>query len=233
MVRELDPLERSGVEIVTQHWENRGLTMAGLRMEDGSGLARADSIRPLDLAKILWLTRRGPQGEAYFQSLNAAHEGRIRWKGGAMSRVRAFEEAAVDALGQGLVPGPIHPSIGQEAVAAGEDAVPLMVDILSRRRFREGDPADCALLPVHAMRVLESEQAVVAGVPSFRAMTKLPRKRINRQLISPHAPMPNMQLTLKEIADILAFVEALRREAAGEPKAAPTPRKKPIYPSPS
>ena len=36
-----------------------------------------------------------------------------------MCRVRAFEETALEALAQGLVPGPIHPSIGQEAVASG------------------------------------------------------------------------------------------------------------------
>jgi hypothetical protein len=29
-----------------------------------------------------------------------------------------------------------------------------MVELLSRRSYREGEPADCALLPVHAMRVL-------------------------------------------------------------------------------
>jgi len=37
----------------------------------------------------------------------------------SMCRVRAFEETALAALEQGLVPGPLHPSIGQEAVAAG------------------------------------------------------------------------------------------------------------------
>jgi pyruvate dehydrogenase E1 component alpha subunit len=36
-----------------------------------------------------------------------------------MCRVRAFEETALEALEQGLVPGPIHSSIGQEAVASG------------------------------------------------------------------------------------------------------------------
>lgn len=36
-----------------------------------------------------------------------------------MLRVRAFEQAALEALKQGLVHGAIHPSIGQEAVAAG------------------------------------------------------------------------------------------------------------------
>jgi acetoin:2,6-dichlorophenolindophenol oxidoreductase subunit alpha len=36
-----------------------------------------------------------------------------------MARIRAFEEAAVAALKEGLVLGAIHPSIGQEAIAAG------------------------------------------------------------------------------------------------------------------
>ena len=36
-----------------------------------------------------------------------------------MARIRAFEEAALDALERGLVLGAIHPSIGQEAVAVG------------------------------------------------------------------------------------------------------------------
>ncbi len=37
----------------------------------------------------------------------------------AMCRVRAFEEAALTAAREGIVPGPVHPSIGQEAVAVG------------------------------------------------------------------------------------------------------------------
>ena len=36
-----------------------------------------------------------------------------------MCRVRAFEESALAALADGLVPGPLHPSIGQEACASG------------------------------------------------------------------------------------------------------------------
>jgi acetoin:2,6-dichlorophenolindophenol oxidoreductase subunit alpha len=36
-----------------------------------------------------------------------------------MRRIRAFELAAIQALEEGLVPGPIHPSIGQEACAVG------------------------------------------------------------------------------------------------------------------
>ena len=36
-----------------------------------------------------------------------------------MCRVRAFEESALAALAEGLVPGPLHPSIGQEGCATG------------------------------------------------------------------------------------------------------------------
>jgi pyruvate dehydrogenase E1 component alpha subunit len=36
-----------------------------------------------------------------------------------MARIRAFEEAAAAAHGAGEIPGPLHVSIGQEAVAAG------------------------------------------------------------------------------------------------------------------
>jgi pyruvate dehydrogenase E1 component alpha subunit len=36
-----------------------------------------------------------------------------------MARIRAFEEAGLEAQKQGLVLGAIHPSIGQEAVAVG------------------------------------------------------------------------------------------------------------------
>lgn len=44
---------------------------------------------------------------------------RLRRHYHTMVAIRAFEEAALDALKQGLVHGAIHPSIGQEAVAAG------------------------------------------------------------------------------------------------------------------
>lgn len=85
-----DPLGRAGQDLVTSHWEARGMEFKGLRMEDGSGLARADAIRPVDLARVLWLTRRGPQGDAFFHTLPLNHGGAVRWKGGAMSKVRAY-----------------------------------------------------------------------------------------------------------------------------------------------
>lgn len=37
----------------------------------------------------------------------------------SMARIRAFEETALEAHKAGEIPGPLHVSIGQEAVAAG------------------------------------------------------------------------------------------------------------------
>ena len=87
---EMDASGRSGGEIVATHWEGRGVSFGGLRMEDGSGLARADCIRPVDLARVLWVVRRGPHGETYSQTLKPYDDGRVRWKSGTMSGVRAY-----------------------------------------------------------------------------------------------------------------------------------------------
>jgi D-alanyl-D-alanine carboxypeptidase/D-alanyl-D-alanine-endopeptidase (penicillin-binding protein 4) len=72
-----------------RHWESRVVEFKGLRLLDGSGLARANMIRPLDLAKVNHLARRGPHGERFRQSLTAYLDGRVRSKLGAMSGVKA------------------------------------------------------------------------------------------------------------------------------------------------
>ncbi|SKA82489.1 D-alanyl-D-alanine carboxypeptidase / D-alanyl-D-alanine-endopeptidase (penicillin-binding protein 4) [Prosthecobacter debontii] len=77
-------------EVIREHWLARGLVFEGLRMEDGCGLARADFIRPMDLARLQSLTVSGPHGEAYRQSLLASPDGTLRWKGGAMSGIRCY-----------------------------------------------------------------------------------------------------------------------------------------------
>lgn len=73
--------------VIREHWKARGLTFAGMRMEDGCGLARADFITPLDLARLQFLAGGGPQGVVYKASL--LQKGPLRWKGGAMSGVRS------------------------------------------------------------------------------------------------------------------------------------------------
>jgi D-alanyl-D-alanine carboxypeptidase/D-alanyl-D-alanine-endopeptidase (penicillin-binding protein 4) len=75
-------------EVIREHWKARGLEFIGLRMEDGCGLARADFIRPLNLARLQLLAGQGPQGAAYKASL-LSKDG-LRWKGGAMSGIRTF-----------------------------------------------------------------------------------------------------------------------------------------------
>lgn len=84
-------------EVVRAHWEGRGLRFTALRMEDGCGLARADVITPRDLARLQYLARNGPQGDAFWSTLvgNAG----VRGKGGAMSGVRSFAGFATGRAG--------------------------------------------------------------------------------------------------------------------------------------
>jgi len=79
---------KAPTEVIREHWKARGLEFSGLRMEDGCGLARADFIRPLDLARLQFFAGSGPQGAVYKASLLS--EGGLKWKGGAMSSVRTY-----------------------------------------------------------------------------------------------------------------------------------------------
>lgn len=88
--------------VVRDHWRARGLEFEGLRMEDGCGLARADFIRPLDLARLQYLTAHGPHGAAYKNSLLSKGDGALRWKGGAMSAVRSTTGYVLGASGEEL-----------------------------------------------------------------------------------------------------------------------------------
>lgn len=85
-------------EVIREHWQTRGLEFIGLRMEDGCGLARADFIRPLDLARLQFYAGTGPQGAAYKASL-LSQDG-LTWKGGAMSGIRTFTGYAKSKSGE-------------------------------------------------------------------------------------------------------------------------------------
>lgn len=85
-------------DVIRDHWKSRGLDFIGLRMEDGCGLARADFIRPLDLARLQYFAGKGPQGAAYKASL-LSKDGLI-WKGGAMSGIRTFTGYAKTKSGE-------------------------------------------------------------------------------------------------------------------------------------
>lgn len=53
-----------------------------------------------------------------------------------------------------------------EAIAAGDGAVPLMVGLLAQRDLRTGEPPDARMLPVAAMRVLATLRAE-GGIPAL------------------------------------------------------------------
>jgi D-alanyl-D-alanine carboxypeptidase/D-alanyl-D-alanine-endopeptidase (penicillin-binding protein 4) len=75
-------------DAVRQHWENAGVQFTGLRLLDGSGLARANMIRPLDLARVAFAARRGAHGERFRESLSTYAGGAARAKIGGMSGVK-------------------------------------------------------------------------------------------------------------------------------------------------
>jgi D-alanyl-D-alanine carboxypeptidase/D-alanyl-D-alanine-endopeptidase (penicillin-binding protein 4) len=86
--------------VIRDHWKSRGLVFEGLRMEDGCGLARADFIRPLDLALLQFRAATGPTGSVYESTLLTHSQGRLRAKGGAMSSVHSYTGITVNAAGQ-------------------------------------------------------------------------------------------------------------------------------------
>ena len=99
LFRKLGVLAQQGPEaVIREHWKAQGLDFIGLRMEDGCGLARADHIRPLDLARLQFLAAQGPHGPAYQASLLS--QGPLRWKGGAMSSIRSYTGYITSAGGE-------------------------------------------------------------------------------------------------------------------------------------
>jgi D-alanyl-D-alanine carboxypeptidase/D-alanyl-D-alanine-endopeptidase (penicillin-binding protein 4) len=82
-LQKLDP-----VKALRSYWEKRGVYFTGLRLIDGSGLARATMIRPIDLAKVNHVARHGSHGDRFRQSLTAYLDGSVRAKLGAMSGVK-------------------------------------------------------------------------------------------------------------------------------------------------
>jgi D-alanyl-D-alanine carboxypeptidase/D-alanyl-D-alanine-endopeptidase (penicillin-binding protein 4) len=82
-VQEADP-----AETIEAHWKQAGVDFVGLRLLDGSGLARANMIRPLDLARVNFAARHAETGPRYFESLSPYLNGQARAKIGAMSGVK-------------------------------------------------------------------------------------------------------------------------------------------------
>jgi len=81
----------------------------------------------------------------------------------AMCRVRACEETALVALEEGLVPGPLHPSIGQEAVAAGVCGNLAIDDILLSTHRGHGHTLVKGASPLAMMRELLGREGGCCG----------------------------------------------------------------------
>lgn len=80
--------EAPPVEVLRGYWEKAGVNFTGLRLIDGSGLARASMITPVDLARVNLAALKGPDGQRYLQSLPGNTTGTLKTKRGAMSGVR-------------------------------------------------------------------------------------------------------------------------------------------------
>jgi len=101
-------------EAIREYWEKAGVSFVGLRLIDGSGLARANMIRPVDLARVNLAARQGPHGERFFKSLSTYANGDVRGKVGGMSgvltqvgfiRTEKGRELTFAILANGLSPG--------------------------------------------------------------------------------------------------------------------------------
>lgn len=97
------------------------------------------------------------------------------------------------------------------------------------KRFAERMCAGCHMIGTGTTR------GAVAGVPSFKAIANSPGRTetsLKNTLIKPHPPMPDTQLTMHEIGDLLAYIDTLREGST--PKSNDNnERSKPLYPSPS
>lgn len=79
--------DQDAAGVVRDFWETRGVEFAALRMIDGSGLARANMIRAVDLARVMHVALNHPYGEDFLESLPGYHDGMVRSKPGWMSGV--------------------------------------------------------------------------------------------------------------------------------------------------
>ena len=115
--------------------------------------------------------------------------------------------------------------------AAGETKKPWKADPARGAQLAERLCSSCHLVGD------SQKETTVAGIPPLKTVAGLEgmtRRRVTNALMVPHAPMPDIQLTIKEIQDIVAYLEELiGRELEHEGDGIPKAKEKPKYPSPS
>lgn len=114
--------------------------------------------------------------------------------------------------------GPLGAQVQEKAPPSAAKGRELAVKLCKTCHVVEGEPA----------------ASVPAGVPTMRAIANLAGQtgeRILDILIKPHQPMPDMQLSIDEIMDIVMYLETLRTNPAVPPLITPGPDGKPKVPS--
>lgn len=99
---------------------------------------------------------------------------------------------------------------------------------------RGGELARRLCIGCHAMESVDG--SVPAGIPALNGIANRPdqtSQRIKNALIAPHAPMPEMRLSLGEILDLTAYLDSLRTAPGLAPLLPPQDPGKPTYPKPS
>lgn len=94
----------NGCKAVTEFWQEKGLDTAGLRLCDGSGLSKGNSLSPKLLTDVLFYMMSSPYSYIFYNSLplsgisgtlknytnGTAAEGMIRAKTGTVAGVKSF-----------------------------------------------------------------------------------------------------------------------------------------------
>jgi D-alanyl-D-alanine carboxypeptidase len=93
-----------GCRAVTEFWENKGLDVTGLKLYDGSGLSKENSLTPKFLTDVLFYMMTSPYSYIFYNSLplsgisgtlrhyttGTSAEGMIRAKTGTVNGVKSF-----------------------------------------------------------------------------------------------------------------------------------------------
>lgn len=86
---------------------------------------------------------------------------------------------------------------------------PLQGDATAGKAVAQRSCVACHALP-------GNERVLVDTGPTFLSIARNPertRAYVTGWLMNPHPPMPNMSLTVREIADLAAYIESLRTQS--------------------
>lgn len=96
--------------------------------------------------------------------------------------------------------------LGAGAACAQAAQTPMQGDAAAGARVAQRGCAACHALP-------GNERAMPDIGPTFLSIARDPQRTrgyITGWLMNPHPPMPNLSLTVREIADLAAYIESLK-----------------------